>query len=136
MFVENKFPISVKAVIQIEGKIVLLKNERDEWELPGGRLEMGETPQECVLREINEELGINCQVSKILDAYLFEVISDKFVFIVGFECIIVEGDTIQISYEHTDFGLFDFDAINDLNLPIGYKRLISLSNAALPARNQ
>ena len=37
------FPVSIKGVLYDGGKIVLLENERNEWELPGGRLEPGET---------------------------------------------------------------------------------------------
>lgn len=45
------FLISVKGIIIDNDHIILLKNERNEWELPGGRLEL-ETPEECVIREI------------------------------------------------------------------------------------
>ena len=37
---------------------MLLENERGEWELPGGRLEPGETPHACLAREFAEELGV------------------------------------------------------------------------------
>ena len=33
-----KFPISVKGVVALDNKFPLLKNEREEWELPGGKL--------------------------------------------------------------------------------------------------
>jgi 8-oxo-dGTP pyrophosphatase MutT (NUDIX family) len=48
------FPVSVKGVLLGEEGVVLLENERREWELPGGRLEVGESPEECVVREIRE----------------------------------------------------------------------------------
>lgn len=38
------FPVSVKGVVVRDGRVLLLRNERDEWELPGGKLELGEEP--------------------------------------------------------------------------------------------
>ena len=52
------YPVSVKGVLLTpDGDVVLLLNERDEWELPGGRIELGESSTECLAREIREELG-------------------------------------------------------------------------------
>ena len=51
------FPVSIKGVLVEAGRVVLLENERDEWELPGGRLEPGEAPETCLVREFAEELG-------------------------------------------------------------------------------
>jgi 8-oxo-dGTP pyrophosphatase MutT (NUDIX family) len=36
--------------------VLLLRNEREEWELPGGKLELGEEPAVCAAREIVEEV--------------------------------------------------------------------------------
>ncbi|WP_416411147.1 NUDIX domain-containing protein [Empedobacter falsenii] len=46
-------PISVKGIVIINGKYLLVKNNRNEWELPGGRLEQNELVEETVVREIN-----------------------------------------------------------------------------------
>jgi ADP-ribose pyrophosphatase YjhB (NUDIX family) len=52
---ENRlWPVSIKGVLFIDKKVVLLLNDRDEWELPGARLEKGETPEACLQRELNE----------------------------------------------------------------------------------
>ena len=42
------FPVSIKGILVEAGWVVLLENERDEWELPGGRLEPAK-PQRPVL---------------------------------------------------------------------------------------
>ena len=47
-------------------EILLLKNKHGYWDLPGGHLEFGETPQECLLREIKEEIGLRAEVLKLL----------------------------------------------------------------------
>jgi len=48
----HAFPVSVKGVAVQDGRLLLLENERAEWELPGGKLEIGEDPPACLVREI------------------------------------------------------------------------------------
>ena len=59
------WPVSIKGVaVDAHGRVLLLKNERQEWELPGGRLETGDpaagmrgddSPEQALEREILEE---------------------------------------------------------------------------------
>ena len=69
----SHFPVSIKSVIYLNRKVILLKNERDEWELPGGKLEPGESPESCVVREAFEELSISVEVDSIIDSWLYVV---------------------------------------------------------------
>lgn len=115
------FPVSIKGVLQSpEGQIVLMLNERDEWELPGGRIELGETAPGCLAREIAEELDVEVEVGEPLDSYLFEVIPGKHVFISTYRCQWLGGFVPKISHEHKEIGLFD-PADLPVNLPKGYR---------------
>lgn len=118
------FPVSIKGVLQSpEGLVVLMLNERDEWELPGGRIELGETAPQCLAREIAEELAVEVSVGAPLDSYLFEVIPGKHVFISTYRCQLLGGFVPTISHEHKEMGLFAPDQL-PVNLPAGYRQSI------------
>ena len=54
-----KFNYRVCAIMISDGKILATKDERSPfYYLPGGRVQMGETAEDAVVREIQEELGI------------------------------------------------------------------------------
>lgn len=127
------FPVSIKGVFfDPSGKVVLLMNERNEWELPGGRIEVGESPVNCVEREVREELLIDVKAKILLDAYLFEVVPSKHVFIVTYGCELCGPFAPRISAEHTHFELFVPELL-PRNLPEGYRRSIATSHSTLTA---
>ncbi|MDI5966845.1 NUDIX domain-containing protein [Streptantibioticus silvisoli] len=64
-----RLPISVKGVVIEEDKVWLRRNERGEWELPGGKLDPGEQPLETVERELFEELGMSVRPVMPVHAY-------------------------------------------------------------------
>lgn len=60
----------VAAVIKHEGKIFATQRGygefKDGWEFPGGKMELGESPQEALKREIKEELDTDIRVGKLI----------------------------------------------------------------------
>ena len=124
MYGEHKFPISVKGVLLDEHWAVLLKNGRGEWELPGGRLEVGETPEECVAREIEEELGVSVTVGSILDSWVYEVLPGSYVFIVTYGCFAKEPFVLRHSPEHEAVGLFGVEDLSRVKVPEGYRNSV------------
>jgi 8-oxo-dGTP pyrophosphatase MutT (NUDIX family) len=118
------FPVSVKGVAVQAGQVLLLENERDEWELPGGKLELGEEPAACVVREISEETGWEVAAGPLLDCWQYHIRAGADVLVVTFGCWVRGAGRPVVSSEHKRAGLFAAEDIPGLVMPEGYKRSI------------
>ncbi len=103
----HRFPVSIKGVIVRDGRVALLRNARREWELPGGKLEPGETPEGCLAREIAEELGLDVTVGPIVDTWVYEITPAIRVVVTTFGCFEDAGGEAVLSAEHAALGWFD-----------------------------
>ncbi|SBR48115.1 NUDIX hydrolase [Halomonas sp. HL-93] len=125
------FPVSIKGVLLTQRfECVLALNDRNEWELPGGRIEIGESPELCLQREFYEELGISINADHLLDTYLFEVIPGRHVFIVTYGCSLSGTFSPVVSEEHIEIKVFPVESL-PANLPSGYRRSIESWHAKL-----
>jgi 8-oxo-dGTP pyrophosphatase MutT (NUDIX family) len=118
------FPVSVKGVLVRGDRVLLLKNERQEWELPGGKLEPGEEPPACVAREITEETGLPVTAGPILDAWQYHIGEGRDVLIVTYGCHSEGNQSPTLSSEHKAIGFFTEAEVANLDMPAGYKRSI------------
>src|ERR1700733_6129276 len=119
------FPVSVKGVAVQYGRVLLLENERAEWELPGGKLELGEDPQECVVRESGEETGWQVTPGPILDCWQYHIRENFSVVIVTYGCHVASNRPPVVSTEHKRARLFALAEVPRLNMPAGYKRSVT-----------
>jgi 8-oxo-dGTP pyrophosphatase MutT (NUDIX family) len=117
-------PVSIKGVLIRDGRVLLLLNERGEWDLPGGRPDPGEDHRAALEREVREEVGFAVKVGALLDEHLFEVLPQRFVRIVAYACSLVGAGEVVLSQEHLDtrwIALAELgETIGGYPLPAGY----------------
>lgn len=102
------FRVAAKSfIINDKNELLLLKRRSDDvmkpglWEIPGGRLELGEHPHEGVIRETKEEAGLDVEVKQIMDMRHFVRSDNQTITMLVFLCKPLHYD-VQLSEEHTD----------------------------------
>jgi len=128
-----RVPISVKGIVFEGSSVWLRKNERAEWELPGGKIDQGEQPTETVVRELKEELGFEVEVVKVIHAWMYTIKKSQDessgVLVVSYLCKLLSKTGIfEIEGEagKAEFRKFNIEEIGTLNMPEFYKDAINL----------
>jgi len=113
---DKKFGVAVKAMIRNEeGKyLVLYKSETEEInpkeiDIPGGRMESGESVEESLKREVREEAGINIEVEK--PSRVWSLVKENLHLVgITFLAKYVSGE-VKLSGEHTTHEWIDKNKI-------------------------
>jgi len=93
---DNPVPV-VAALVELNGDYIIARNAswpEDVFSLIAGYLEKGETPEQAVLRELEEELGLSGVISRYIGSYSF---FEKNQLIIAYE-VHASGD-IEINFE-------------------------------------
>ncbi|MFZ5909724.1 MAG: NUDIX domain-containing protein [Chloroflexota bacterium] len=95
---DNPVPV-VAAIVERQGKVILTRSKGwpEKWlGIVAGFLEKGETPEEGVLREVKEELGLDGEIVEFVGHYAFEMRNQViFAYHIRAEGQIVLGDELE-----------------------------------------
>lgn len=120
--------ISIKGIFEKDGKILMLKDDKGRWELPGGKIDFGEHPTESLRREFMEELGVTeLEIGKVVNVWDFLVSKDdidyQFILVV-YECFANIKD-VYISDEHLKYEWISPQKIDNYEMKEGYRETIN-----------
>lgn len=106
------------AIIIHEGKVLLAQRSvkmdlPGKWEFPGGKVEKGEDPKDCLIREIREELGIEIRVKSELTPVDFSY-PTKTIRLIPFVAQWLGG--VIVLAEHSNYGWYDQNQLFSLDL--------------------
>jgi 8-oxo-dGTP diphosphatase len=91
------------AVIEEDGKVLIARRKKGDrfegrWEFPGGKVEPGELPEDCLKREIREELGIDVEVGDVLCSLPFRT-ADLAIRLLAYKAERLAGEVACLDHE-------------------------------------
>ena len=120
---------SVKGVVLAGDEVLLCRNSRDGWELPGGWPSRADgSLADVVHREVREETGLEVEVGPVVGAELLEVPGGGPVVVVALLAHPADKPGLTPSDEHTEVRFFDCRELPDALEP-GYRELIETARA-------
>lgn len=92
-------PVLAAIILNHEGNVLLAQRKPEKvnglkWEFPGGKLKIKESPEYCLAREIEEELGIKISVRQLFSAVNYSYPEENIVLLAYFAELIAGGFTL------------------------------------------
>ena len=123
------------ALIFSDGKLLITQRHADAhlgglWEFPGGKREAGETFEQCLVRELREELGIEVEVGELFED-IAHAYAEKTVHLKFFVCKWISGEPRTL--DCAAFQWVDKSELANFEFPAADARLLEkLEDCAFP----
>ena len=121
--------VGVGAVIIKEGQIALIKrgNEpaKGKWTIPGGLVELGESPEQAVIRETKEELKLDVANPTLIDVVsqvdLDEMGKVKYHYVIIDYLVHVRAGTAEAASDAVELEWVPFEEVENYNLTASFR---------------
>jgi 8-oxo-dGTP diphosphatase len=131
--VKSKIEVHVGVVSFYKGKCLVLKRTDSRkiypglWECGGGKVHMGETFEDAVIRQMREEANIVVDIKGILKTYSIDIPKEDQKVIPGIKFVAIikkflKGKHPKISEEHSEYRYISRDEIDDLDFIPGVEK--------------
>lgn len=126
----------VGAIIERNGSVFAARRNAERsagglWEFPGGKIEPGESPEEALTRELEEELGVAVSVGPLIDTSKAQV-GELWIELSCYAARFIDADPTK-STDHDALTWIHLDELNDYEWAPGDIPIIERLPATLPA---
>jgi 8-oxo-dGTP diphosphatase len=105
-------------IVERDGKVLIARRGprsalAGKWEFPGGKVEPGETPEKCIVRELREEFGVETSAGAVV-ATVTHQYPEMTVHLIALRVYHLAGEWVPLEHEelrwvcHSDLWAFDF----------------------------
>ena len=129
--VQNEYPrfAALGIILNKENKILLAKRAQKPyvgfWDFPGGHIYIGETVEDCLKREIHEELGVESEMGKLFHVYSDRGKHPKAADVVAYYFAEIKSHNFIKNIEMDDFRFF---SLNNLPENIAFQNNLPLAD--------
>ena len=114
---ENPVPVVAAVILDKEKRILLVKRGEEpctgRWALPSGFIEIDEIPEESVIREMREEVNLNCRIRSLLGLYQQRGWRYKSVIVLAYILDVIKGNA-KAGDDAVDLRYFDYQNLPEI----------------------
>jgi len=135
--------VGIGAIIICNGKILLEKRKgepgRDKWTVPGGLVELGESAEQTVMREVKEETNLEVEQPELVDV-VNSVTTDengkiKYHFVIVDYFVKLKGGTLKVADDAAELRWVEFSEVENYDLTKSFREFFQRNRQKLKKLN-
>ena len=111
----------VKGIVRKNDHMLVLVKQNGTLDLPGGRVENGESVKSALQREINEETRLKVEIRDSVGEWSFYKTADQLIKGITLECVYLDGK-VELCSEHKRYFWAPIESIKHLNFDRNFLR--------------